>query len=75
MESYSGIVVSGVLEYSYQHGDTNKKKIIYMYVVSSSRHRIMTTHLLKRNWKVLLEGLSLGHPNKINLLLGEVWGQ
>lgn len=50
---------------------TKKKKS----VVSSSGHEIMTTYLLKRNWKVLLEGLSSGQPNKIDLLLGEVCGQ
>lgn len=41
----------------------------------SSGHEIMTTYLLKRNWKVVLEGVSSGHPNKIDLLLGEVYGQ
>lgn len=67
--------MSGVLEYSYKHGDTNKKTNQNKSIVSSSKHKIMITHLLKRNWKVLLEGLSSGRPNKIDLLLGDVWGQ
>jgi len=43
--------------------------------VFSSGHEIMITYLLKTNWKVVPEGLSSGHPNKRDLLLGEVCGQ
>lgn len=40
--------------------------------VVAAASKIMTTYLLKKKWKVLLGGLSSGHPNKIDLLLGEV---